>query len=115
MNTDSKKQSFMTSQEAEEWNAAQPKAPLSKNHWSVKGAKIDHALRMGLSWKRLAKALRMQIMDMVVERDQLRELVLKERRYISNMHRVQCMCNRCGAPTGVDCSLHCSRDGNRDQ
>ena len=99
---------FMTSVEAEEWNAQREKSPLSKNHWSVKAARIKHVIRMGSSWKRLAKRLRAQLVSanfhIELVTDRCKEL---SRRMIP--------CDRCDAQAGSACTFHCPRDGRREE
>lgn len=106
---------FLTSEEARSWNARQVKTPLSKNHWSVKEAKIKHVLRMGGAWKRLAKMMYMDINTVAARVKEMNACIFLLKKENTELKRRMVYCGRCEADPGDECKFTCTRDGSRDQ
>lgn len=98
---------FMTTEQALEWNKKQAPKPYGDSHWTVKAGKVRHVLRMGASWKRLAKALWADHQKLQEHFDILEE-------DFNRVFRMLQRCDKCGASAGSKCNLGCSKDGIRD-
>lgn len=109
-----KAHTFMTTAEAQAWNKARVKKPTSKNHWSYKANKIKHVLRMGATWKRLAKGLYDDVILIRVQFQEVQECMREQERMITYLTRLMVVCNKCSAGPSEDCHFNCSRDGSRD-
>lgn len=99
---------FMTTQEAVDWNAKQVKTPQSRSHWSVKAASVRHVLRMGSSWKQLAKALWTDLREAKAQAAAFEHQAWE-------LSRMMVYCDKCKAEPGFTCTFHCSKDGSRDE
>lgn len=105
---------FLTTEEALSWNKERGLAPLSKKHWSVKAAKVAHVLRMGGAWKRLAKALYTEMVEIKKTFKQVEDALRAQDAHIQHLSRMMIYCNKCSAGPGEECGFRCSRDGSRD-